>query len=92
MAKAATRADTGPVVEPTIEELRAKLARQILNAAIDNDNPQFKLDAFKATEPRGKLAPSAGAPAGAMSLFQNRVKQAEEGGNGEDAEPAEDDS
>lgn len=76
----------------TIEELREELARQILETAIESDNPQFKVDAFKALEKwgmtRGKQA-TASEPGGAMHAFQARVRRAEEG-NG-DGEPAETD-
>lgn len=72
-------------VETTIDELREVLARQILVEAIDSDNPQFKLDAFKATERYGKNAPKAAseAPVGGMATFQARLRHAERGVNGD---------
>lgn len=80
------------MAEQSIEQLRETLARQILEAAIASDNPQYKVDAFKALEKYGmgktKVAET-GASAGAMTVFQARVKRAEEG-NG-DAEPPETD-
>ena len=79
----------------TIEQLREELARQILETAIDSDNPQFKVDAFKALEKWGisrgnKTTPTTPGPGSAMSSFQARVKRAEEG-NGDDAEQTETD-
>jgi hypothetical protein len=71
----------------TIDDLRDKLAKQILQLAIDSDNPQYKVDAFKATERYGKSvnAKAVETPApGGMAVFAARVKRAEQG-NGEDA-------
>jgi len=75
-----------------IDELRDKLAKQILQLAIESDNPQYKVDAFKATERYGKAqaAKTVETPTpGGMAVFAARVKRAEQQGNGEDAgEPA----
>jgi hypothetical protein len=75
----------------TIDDLRDKLAKQILQLAIESDNPQYKVDAFKATERYGKTAAAEKAVAptpGGMAVFAARVRRAEQG-NGEDAgEPA----
>lgn len=75
----------------TIDELREILAKQVLLIAIDDENAQLKIDALKATEPKGRGArtPAAANAVSPMSLFHARVKQAEEG-NG-DGEPAETD-
>ena len=77
----------------SIDELREELARQILETAIDSDNPQFKVDAFKALEKwgmtKGKIT-TAPQPGSAMTAFQARVRRAEEG-NGDDAEQTETD-
>lgn len=85
----------------SIEALRAELAEQILRLAIASDNPQYKVDAFKATERYGKSAakaPGGEAAAGGMAVFHARLRQAqrpdrsEEGGsagvNGDADEPA----
>ena len=84
-----------PDADLPIDELRDRLAKQILQLAIESDNPQYKVDAFKATERYGKSVAATAAktaePApGGMALFAARVKRAEQQGmNGEDAgEPA----
>ena len=81
-----------PDADLPIDELRDKLAKQILQLAIESDNPQYKVDAFKATERYGKsqAAKTVETPApGGMAVFAARVKRAEQQGNGEDAgEPA----
>lgn len=70
----------------TIDELRDQLAKQILELAIKSDNPQYKVDAFKATERYGKTAavakPAVNPPPGSngMAAFAARVKRAEERG------------
>jgi hypothetical protein len=76
-----------------IDDLRDRLAKQILKLAIESDNPQYKVDAFKATERYGKSAAAKTAvetpTPNAMAVFAARVKHAEQQGNGEDAgEPA----
>ena len=76
--------------EQTIDELRDKLAKQILELAIESDNPQYKVDAFKATERYGKSvtakAVETAAPGNGMAVFAARVKRAEQG-NGDAGEP-----
>lgn len=68
----------------TIDELRDQLAKQILELAIKSDNPQYKVDAFKATERYGKTAavakPAVNPPHGSngMAAFAARVKRAEQ--------------
>lgn len=73
----------------TIDELRDQLAKQILELAIASDNPQYKVDAFKATERYGKTAAAKAVETpspGGMAVFAARVKRAEQqGANGEDA-------
>lgn len=68
----------------TIEQLREILAKQILELAIDSDNPQYKVDAYKATATSGRVARAEAAPAaaGGMSMFQARIRAAEAGKNG----------
>jgi hypothetical protein len=71
----------------TIDDLRDKLAKQILEIAIETDNPQLKVDIFKATERYGKTAAAKAVETpspGGMAVFAARVKRAEQG-NGEDA-------
>lgn len=66
----------------TIAQLRQELTRQILEIALDDDNPQYKLDALKATVERGKAqneSPTS-EPMDAMSVFQSRVRKAAETG------------
>ena len=67
--------------EASNEDLMADLKRQILELAIASDNPQFKLDAFKAVVERGKAAKPVEAPPvdDAMTIFQRSVKRAENG-------------
>lgn len=76
----------------TIDELRDKLAKQILELAIASDNPQYKVDAFKATERYGKsvTAKAVETPSpGGMAVFAARVKRAEQGlANGDAGESA----
>lgn len=78
-----------PKSEQTIDDLRDQLAKQILQIAIESDNPQLKVDAFKATERYGKsqAAKAVETPSpGGMAVFAARVKRAEQqGANGEDA-------
>lgn len=69
-----TKADKSAL---SIEELREQLARQILLLALDDDNAQFKLDSYKATQkPPERGKPDLAAPADAMSIFQARVRKA----------------
>jgi hypothetical protein len=71
--------------EKTIEEMRERLAHQILEIALESDNPQLKLDAFKATEKSVKIAaakPANDPSAGGMAVFQRRMKAA--AGQGDD--------
>ena len=76
----------------TIDELRDQLAEQILKLAIASDNPQYKVDAFKATERYGKsqaAKPVETAAPGGMAVFAARVKRAEQGlANGDAGEPS----
>lgn len=68
--------------DQTIEELREELARQILMLALEDSNPQYKLDSYKATQKppeRGKHAEVA--PNESMSIFQERVRKARDGAN-----------
>jgi hypothetical protein len=79
------------MAEKTIEQLREELARQILEAAIASDNPQYKVDAYKAVEKYGMKGGRSAEPATSgspMAVFHDRVKRAEQGinGNGEPAE------
>ena len=75
----------------TIDDLRDKLAKQILEIAIASDNPQYKVDAFKATERYGKTAPAkpAASPSqpNGMAAFAARVKRAEQAGTNGAGEP-----
>lgn len=67
--------------QPTNDELFATLKRQILELAIDSDNPQFKLDAYKATLERGKpVRETVETPPDAMAVFRARVSKAEANG------------
>ena len=70
--------------EQSVEQLGETLKRQILELAIDSDNPQFKLDAYKATVERGKAGKAAEPPPpiDGMSIFQRRVRHAENGPDG----------
>ena len=65
----------------TIEELRAELTRQVLEIALDSENPQYKLDALRATNPPGRAKAAPEPPPGIdqMTAFQQRVKRAENG-------------
>jgi hypothetical protein len=69
-------------MENSIEELREILAKQILELAIDDENPQFKLDAYRATAERGtkRGTEKLTAPTDGMTIFQERVKQATNNG------------
>ena len=79
------------MTDPSIEQLREVLARQILELAIKADNEQYKLDAYKATEVRGRTGKAAADPvATPMANFHARVKAAEM--NGDNGEPPETDS
>lgn len=73
--------------DETIENLRERLARQILEGALNDKNLQMKVDAFKALEKWGisKKPTADEAPASPMAGFAARVKRAEEGAhtNGE---------
>lgn len=72
--------------ESSIEEMKAALQRQILETALESDNPQFKLDVFKAVQERatrGVKQADVEAPPDAMQRFQARVRKAESG-NGPD--------
>lgn len=62
----------------SIAQLRDELARQILEFALKDDNPQYKLDAFKATVERGKAQAQAPVdePTDTMTTFMTRVRQA----------------
>ncbi len=76
----------------TIDELRDQLAEQILKLAIASDNPQYKVDAFKATERYGKTAAAKAVETpspGGMAVFAARVRRAEQGVNGDAGEPDE---
>lgn len=70
--------------ERTIEEMKEELQRQILQTALKSDNPQYKLDVFKAVHERAAKSKPAEPPpqADGMDAFRRRVKQAEESGNG----------
>jgi hypothetical protein len=69
--------------EIPVEDLFDTLRRQILELAISSDNPQFKLDAYKATVERGKAAkPTEPTPVDVMGQFRSRVAKAESGPNG----------
>lgn len=73
------------MAEKSIDDLRDELAKQILELAIKSDNPQYKVDAFKATERYGKTVaakPAVTPPPGSngMAAFAARVKRAEERG------------
>lgn len=73
--------------DTTIDQLREILARQILKMAIDDDNAQYKLDAFKATEPKGRGTPrTITTAASPMAMFHERVRRAEGNGDGESTE------
>lgn len=64
----------------TLDQMRGELMRQILEIALETDNPQFKLDAFKCTQERGKApTPAAEMTVDAMTTFRNRVLKAEAG-------------
>jgi hypothetical protein len=81
------------MADDTVEDLRDKLVRQLLELAVKSDNPQFKVDVYKATENRGRLAKPADNPgksSGAFAAFHDRVRRAEQGMNG-DGEPVETD-
>ena len=70
----------------SIEEMKADLQRQILEEALTSDNPQFKLDVFKAVVERSArgskpVEPDAGPDP--MQRFRARVSRAESG-NGPD--------
>lgn len=73
--------------DETIENLRERLARQILEGALKDGNLQMKVDAFKALERYGmsKKPTTEEAPTSPMAGFAARVKRAEEGAttNGE---------
>jgi hypothetical protein len=75
------------MADETIENLRERLARQILDGALTSDNLQFKVDAFKALEryAMSKKPAADGAATSPMAVFGARVKRAEEGArpNGE---------
>jgi uncharacterized coiled-coil protein SlyX len=78
----------------TIDELREELARQVLEIALETDNPQLKLDALARTAERGKTAaakPAVNPPPGSngMAAFAARVKRAEERGSQDAGEPDE---
>lgn len=78
----------------TLAQLRDELARQILEIALQDENPQYKLDAFKATQERGRPQTQAAAeePMDGMSIFAARVRKASEtGADGADPEPPETD-
>ena len=65
--------------ELSIEELRDILAKQILKIAIEDDeNPQLKIDVYKATAERGTKtrAKETATVADGMAIFQQRVRQA----------------
>jgi hypothetical protein len=68
----------------SVDDLGDTLKRQILELAIASDNPQFKLDAYKATVERGKARPADTSPAeaDAMTQFRARVRTAAEVENG----------
>jgi DNA-binding SARP family transcriptional activator len=82
------------MADETIENLRERLARQILENALDSDNPQFKVDAFKALEKwgmtRASSAPAKDADTSPMAAFQGRVKRAEQGVDTNGESPASD--
>ena len=67
-------------MDESIEELREILAKQILELAIEDENVQLKLDAYKATQERGtrKVAEKVAATDG-MAIFQARVAKATNG-------------
>jgi len=69
--------------EPSIEELREQLARQILEIALSEDNAQFKLDSYRATQERGRGRPpeTPAQPVG-MEMFRERLRKAEVKANG----------
>jgi hypothetical protein len=71
-----------PYETMSVDELGDVLKRQILELAIDSDNPQFKLDAFKATVERSTKAKQVEGQQpeiSAMTAFQNRVRDASDG-------------
>lgn len=73
--------------QKTIDQLREALARQILGIALLEDNAQYKLDAFRATERYGSSKRAADPVATPMTDFANRVKRAEKAnGSGKPAE------
>jgi len=62
----------------TIDQLREELALQIIELALASDNEQFKLDSYRATAERGKPKPTTPEQQpGGMTIFRQRVKQAE---------------
>ena len=70
--------------EQSIEEMKELLQRQLLQTALTSDNPQFKLDVFKAVQersPKQAKTVEIEQPVAAMATFQARVRRAE-GGNG----------
>ena len=67
--------------DQTIEEMKADLQRQILEEALTSDNPQFKLDVFKAVverSARGSKPVEPDAAPDAMQRFRARVSRAEQ--------------
>ena len=70
----------------TIEELRQELTRQVLEIALASDNPQYKLDTLRATNPpgRAKPPPEPASITDAMTMFRARVTKAEGSPNGTD--------
>jgi hypothetical protein len=67
--------------QKSIEELREELARQILEIAINDENPQYKLDAYKAINVKPAKIEKA-TPVDAMTIFQQRVSAASGRENG----------
>jgi hypothetical protein len=68
----------------SVEALGETLKRQILELAIDSDNPQFKLDAYKATVERGKPQKTVelATEEDAMTRFRASIRNAEAEPNG----------
>ena len=80
--------------DATVDQLREVLAKQILELAIADSNPQLKIDVYKATTTRASKPPATVSVPAATSMmsFQRRVAAATEQGNtnGADKPPSSD--
>lgn len=74
--------------EKTIDDLLRELAKLILEEAIDSENPQFRLDAFRAVQSYGKgtAKPAPAEPTGGMAAWGARLRQVQRAAEVEDGD------